>query len=84
MKTINKLSIMKTINKLSIMKTINKLSIIKSINNLSLVKTIIEHVMRTRVLRRSIVFLRVRCSIYFRCSIPILLIKNVRFSIRSL
>ena len=35
----------------------------KSINNISLVKTIIEHVMRTRVLGRPIVFLRVRCSI---------------------
>ena len=47
-------------------------------NSLSLVKTIIEHVMRTRVLRRPIVFLRVRCSILS------LLIKAVRCSIRSL
>jgi hypothetical protein len=37
--------------------------------------------MRTRVLRRPIVFLRVRCSIYVRCSILILLIKAVRCSI---
>ena len=47
----------------------------KSINSLSLVKTIIEHVMRIRVLRRPIVFLRVRCSIL------ILLIKTLRYSI---
>jgi len=37
--------------------------------------------MRTRVLRRPIVFLRVRCSICVRCSILILLIKTVRCSI---
>jgi len=35
----------------------------------------IRHVMRTRVLRRPIVFLRVRCSICVRCSILILLRK---------
>jgi len=40
-----------------------------------------RHVMRTRVLRRPIVFLRVRCSICVRCSIPILLIKTVHYSI---
>ena len=40
--------------------------------------------MRTRVLRRPIVFLRVRCSICVRCSILILLIKAVRYSVRSL
>jgi hypothetical protein len=53
----------------------------KRINNLFLVKNIIEHVMRMRVIRRPIVFLRVRCSILIlliktvRCSILILLIK---------
>jgi hypothetical protein len=40
--------------------------------------------MRTRVLRRPIVFLRVHCSICVRCSITILLIKTVLCSIRSL
>jgi len=39
------------------------------------------HVMRTRVLSRPIVFLRVRCSFCVRCSILILLIKTVRCSI---
>jgi len=34
-----------------------------------------RHVVRTRVLRRPIVFLRVRCSICFRCNILIVLIK---------
>jgi len=37
--------------------------------------------MRTRVLRRPLVFLRVCCSICVRCSILILLIKIVRCSI---
>jgi len=41
----------------------NNLTQMKNISNLALVKTIIEHVMRTRLLRRTIVFLRVRCSI---------------------
>ena len=36
--------------------------------------------MRTRVLRRPIVFQRVRCSICICCSIPIYLIKTVRCS----
>jgi hypothetical protein len=66
---------LKNINSLSLVKTTNKLSLIRSISNLFLVKTVIEHVMRTRVLRRPIVFLRVRCSIL------ILLIKTVRCSI---
>jgi hypothetical protein len=37
-----------------------------------------RHVMRTRVLRRPIVFLSVPCSICVRCSILSLLIKTVR------
>jgi hypothetical protein len=37
--------------------------------------------MRKRVLRRPVVFLRVRCSIFVRCSVLILLIKIVRCSI---
>jgi len=53
----------------------------QSINNFSLVKTVIENAMHTRVLRRTIVFLRVRCSIYGSCSILILLIKIFRFTI---
>ena len=40
-----------------------------------------KYVMRTRVLLRPIVFLRVRCSICVRCNILILLIKIVRYSI---
>jgi len=56
----------------------------KSINSLSLVKTIIENVMRTRMLRRPIVFLRVRFSICVRCIILVLLMKTVRYSVRSL
>jgi len=43
-----------------------------------------RHVIRTRVLRRPILFLRVLCSVCVRCSILILLIKTVRFSIRTL
>jgi len=42
--------------KLSIIKSINNLTHMKNINNLSLVKSVIEHVMRTRMLRRPIVF----------------------------
>jgi len=56
----------------------------KSINNLSLVKTIIEHVMRMRVLRRPIVFPRIRCSTCVRSNILILLTKTVRCRILSL
>jgi len=40
-----------------------------------------RHVIRTRMLRRAIVFLRVRCSICVRSSILLLLIKTVRCSI---
>jgi hypothetical protein len=36
--------------------------------------------MRTRVLRRPIVFIRVRCIIFVRCSILVLLMKTVRCS----
>jgi hypothetical protein len=71
-------------NKLPLIKTIKNLTHIQTINSLSLVKTIIEQVMRTRVLRRPIVFLRVRCSICVRCSILTLLIKTVCCSIFSL
>jgi len=49
--------------KLSLLKSMNNPKHMKSINSLSLVKTIIEHVMCTRVLRRPIVFLRVRFSV---------------------
>jgi hypothetical protein len=65
-------------NNLSLIKSINNLERVESINNLYVMKTIIEHVMRTCVLRRPIVFLRVRCGICLRCSILILLIKTVR------
>jgi len=54
----NSLSLVQTMNTLSLIKTVHNLTHMKSINSLSLVKTIIEHVMRTRVLRRPIVFLR--------------------------
>ena len=49
-------------NKLSPIESINNPTHMHSINNLSQVKTTIEYVMRTRVLCRPIVFLRVRCS----------------------
>ena len=39
-----------------------------------------DNVMRTRVLCRTIVFLRIRCSIFALCNILILLIKTVRYS----
>jgi len=64
-------------NKLALIKGLSNLTHVKSINNLSLVKTIIEQVMRTRVLRPPIVFLRVRCSYCVRYSIPNFLIKTV-------
>ena len=57
----------KSINNLSLVKTMNKHSLIKSINNLT-------HMCKC-VLRRPIVFLRVRYSIFVRCSILISLIK---------
>jgi hypothetical protein len=66
----------KKLNQFSLLKTMNKLFLTKGIKNLSLPKNIFEHVMRKRVLRRQIVFLRVRCSILslliksFRCNIP--------------
>jgi len=47
----------------------------------ALIKAGRPDVMRTRVLHRPIVFLRVRFGICVRCSIPILLIKTVRCSI---
>jgi len=65
-------------NKLSLIKNINNLKHMKSINNFYLVKTIIEHVIHTYVLRRPIVFLRIRCNICVRYSILILSIKIVR------
>ena len=55
-------------SKLSPIKSKNSLTHMKSINHLSLV-------MRKRVLRRPIVFLRVRCSICVRCNILIFLLK---------
>jgi len=63
LKSINNVLLVKTMNKLSLIKSMNNLTQMKNISNLALVKTIIEHVMRTRLLRRTIVFLRVRCSI---------------------
>jgi len=57
-----------------------QLSLIKGTNNLTHMISISKarHVTRMRVLRRPIVFLHVRCSIYVRFSILILLIKTVR------
>jgi len=78
MKSINKLSLVKTMNKPSLMKGIDSIKNVKSINIIYPLKTKIEHVMSTCVLRRPIVFHRVRCSICVRCSILILLIKTVR------
>ena len=63
MKNLSNLSLVTTVNKLSLIKNINNITHMKSINNLSLVETIIEHDMRTRVLRRPIVFLCVRFTI---------------------
>ena len=62
-KSINNISLVKTMNRLSLVKSINNLTHMKNVNNITLVKTIIEQDMRTRVLRRPIVFLGVRCSI---------------------
>ena len=84
LKSINSISLVKTMNKLPLIKSINNITRMKNINKFSLVKNIIEHVMRMRVLRRPILFLRVRCSICVRCTIQILLIKTVRCCIRLL
>jgi hypothetical protein len=71
------------LNNLPLVKNMNKLSLIKSKDDdwRSNQSWKARHVMRTRVLSRPIVFLRVRCNICVRCSVLILLIKTVRCSI---
>jgi hypothetical protein len=74
---------LKNINNFSLVLTMNKLSLTKSINILMYMKNIRKalHFMSTCVLRRPIVFLRVRSSIFVRCNILILSTKTVLCSV---